>query len=97
MDVFSVIYMVVIGDTLRNAELDVICEHEQYAWKYIENEIQSICKQLEHRQDIEKNILITRSYVQMKYGIGKRRVSVMYKIEPRIVRDWSRYWPEIGW
>ena len=97
MNVFSVIYMVVIGNTLRSAELDGIFEREEYAWEYIENEIQSICKQLEGRQDIEKTILITRSYVQIEYGIGTKRVSVTYKIEPRVVLNSGRCWPELDW
>ena len=97
MDVFSVIHMVVIGDTLRNAELDGIFEHEEYAWEYVENEIQSICKQLEHCKDIEKNILITRYHVQIEYGIGTIRVTITYKIEPRAVLNSGRCWPELDW
>ena len=97
MDVFSVIYMVVVGDTLRTAELDGIFEHEEYAWEYIENEIQSICKQLERRQDIRKNILITRYCARIEYGIGLKQVTITYKIEPRIVRDDFKYWPELDW
>ncbi len=97
MDVFSVIYMVVVGDTLRNAELDGIFEHEEYAWEYIEKEIQSICKQLENRKDIEKRILITRSYVQIEYGIGTKLVTITYKIEPRAVLNSGRCWPELDW
>jgi len=97
MDVFSVIYMVVIGDTLRNAELDGIFEHEEYAWEYVEKEIQSICKQLEHRKDINKNIIITRYYARIEYGIGPKQVTITYRIEPRIVRDDFKCWPEVDW
>ena len=97
MDVFSVIYMVVVGNTLRIAELDGIFEHEEYAWEYVEHEIQSICKQLEHRKDIEKNILITRYHVQIEYVTGTKRVSVTYKIERRAVLNSGRCWPELDW